>query len=107
MSGPIIEGNPSPMELAFLTACLVTLTKHYPGYRWGCETRGGMLFVRNKDLLGPYAYEIRLDFFDEKRLIMAGGEMLERHNMPRAKIDPERIEDAPTDAKGYMVPDLS
>lgn len=87
---------------------IYTLDKHYPGYRWGCwvDENGGIVKIVNSTLQSPltthelYGYVLHLKNVyqdpDLKRVVRAGGEILERANMERKAWDqhtlPKRIE---------------
>ncbi len=65
------------------------LVKHYPGWKWWveCKLRSGMVSVRNLSLDGDYGFYIPINKFtsDISTVMRAGGEILERYNMERAK----------------------
>ena len=85
------------------------LHKHYPGHLWAvtCEGEKGIATVRNMMLSGNWGFILKLtDVYDDpgmKRVIRAGGEILERFRVSRAKVNHERIEELPTLPSGMPV----
>ncbi len=85
--GHKIEANDRMM----VTQAMRVLKKHYPGYRWalGVDSEGGILYVKNLDVSTLWGYVIHLESLkgdpNLKRVVMAGGEILERANQVRGK----------------------
>ncbi len=67
------------------------LVKHYPGWTWyvDCTPGSGVVTVRNLNIHGQYGFVIPIrDLYsdvDLKLVTMAGGELLERCNLPRSR----------------------
>lgn len=74
-------------ELKLGKECADLLNNHYPGHLWGVSvnTDGGILIIKNFAISSLYGYVIHLknvlDDPHRKRVIMAGGEYLERAAM--------------------------
>jgi len=65
------------------------LNKHYPGYIWAVnvnsEEKGGVLIIKNFSVSYRYGYVLHIAKLDAKlkKVLMAGGEILERARMAR------------------------
>ena len=59
----------------------------YPGHLWRVEAQQGVVTVHNLLLSGKWGFRLRIVDLDTmgKIVIRAGGELLERYNMSRAK----------------------
>lgn len=83
-----------------------TLHRAYPGHLWAvtCEGSKGIATVRNLMLSGNWGCIIKLsELFgdpDMKKVLRAGGEILERFRMSRGKYDGDKLRDLPTFANG-------
>jgi hypothetical protein len=91
-----------------------TLNRHYPGHLWAVHVQGeqGMADVRNMSLSGEYGYRLRLvanysmsEFL--KRVVKAGGEILERFNLSRTAHRVEQVHDVPRDFSGRLLGDFT
>lgn len=88
------------------------LVKRYPGWAWAVQPQefGGVINIYNIHLHTSYAYTIVMDDImnDPRRreAVRAGGEILRRFRMPD-RMDPERLKEAPRDARGQCIPDIS
>ena len=66
-----------------------TLHGHYPGWAWAVNVTGGVAVIKNLYLSSTWGYvlkyaDIKGDAADRKqKVINAGGELLERCNLPR------------------------
>lgn len=89
-----------------------TLHKHYPGHLWAvtCDGPKGIATIRNLMLSGNMGYVLHLSTIYsasewDKRVLMAGGEILERYRVMRAGLDRtmNQILSAPTDFAGRIV----
>lgn len=85
------------------------LLQHYPGYLWAVSIDSresvGMLDIRNLSLSGKWGFRFPLkeylDGMDTRRKIMrAGGEMLERFNLRRGSLDPGQYSSLQADHTG-------
>lgn len=95
------------------------LVAAYPGYRWGVRVQWnqGVADVFCLDVPTKYGWRIHLrgrhadQMFSasalKARVLAAGGEILERFNLPRSKFNADRYETAPVDFKGDIVGDTS
>lgn len=91
------------------------LLTHYPGYLWAVSIDSretvGMLDIRNLSLSGKWGFRLPLkQYFDgldtRRKIVRAGGEMLERYRMPRGKFNPADYSHIPTDRFGNFKADL-
>lgn len=85
-----------PADIALAAACYHKLAEHYPGHNWrvNADHQQGIVAVQ----LGyfgatrreaPWGYRIKIDRLKGdpglRAVVRAGGEMLERFGLPRAK----------------------
>ncbi len=91
------------------------LLRYYPGYLWAVsiDSRAtvGMLDIRNLSLSGKWGFRFPLkqylDGLDtRKKIVMAGGELLERYRMPRKGFSAADYAHIPTDRFGNFKADL-
>jgi len=88
------------------------LVKQYPDWLWAIRPsqRRGMISIYNLQLSGHYAFHIRMDDIQNdtrlKRAKQGAGELLERFNMPRGRMDPIKLAALPRDFAGNPIPDL-
>ena len=79
------EPGVTPLEQNLGRDALESLHKHYPGWTWVLEIRGGMLIVRNLDCdpRGKMGFGKHISMLDggniNKQMMRAGGEFLERY----------------------------
>ena len=65
------------------------LNQHYPGYLWAVnvnsDEKGGVMVIKNFSISFRYGYTLHLKKLDNKmkKVIKAGGEILERASMAR------------------------
>lgn len=84
------------------------LNKHYPGHMWAVSCDGGgtgFADVRNLSLSGTWGFRVKLrELFSASdfrhRIVMAGGEILERYNLSRGKLRPEEFASIPITFNG-------
>ena len=69
------------------------LTKHYPGHMWAVNVNQGVAFIKNLMLSGNWGFIIKLKDIDNdyKKVIQAGGEILERYNVSRGRLKEQEI----------------
>jgi hypothetical protein len=91
-------------EATLMRDVLATLNKHYPGHVWAVEVSGGVLGVKAPGLNGLMGFAIRQDRVSTKRVVMAGGEILERFRQRRAAMDIDQYRDARRNIRGDAVP---
>lgn len=89
-----------------------TLHKHYPGHLWAvtCDGTKGIATVRNLALSGDWGYVLHLPLIYsasewDKRVLRAGGEILERYRISRASFDrvADQISAAPKNFAGRLI----
>lgn len=84
-----------------------TLHKAYPGHLWAVSVseKQGMADIRNLALSGNWGFRLKLkDHYTasdwDKQVLRAGGELLERYRVARARADTEALAFLPTDNAG-------
>jgi hypothetical protein len=96
-----------PRDVAVAEYAFSVLDRHYPGHAWFIHVDGkqGIIIVRNQMLSNHWGYVIRsndlisaTDF--DKKLVTAGGEILERFSLARGKFDGEMWAGLPVSAAG-------
>ena len=89
------------------------LNQHYPGYLWAVnvnsEEKGGVMIIKNFSISFRYGYTLHLNKLDNKmkKVIRAGGEILERANFNRGtsrNLLPQFIDGVPE--KHQPIPEL-
>src|SRR3990172_536913 len=71
--------------------CADMLNIHYPGYLWAVnvnsEWNGGVVIIKNYSISYKYGYTLHIAKLDAKlkKVLMAGGEILERARMARSQ----------------------
>ena len=88
-----------------------TLNKHYPGHLWAVYVKDSLIYVKNLMLSGKWGFIVKTaDCFSatelNRRLVRAGGELLERYRQRRTGVDMDGIMGQPLDAAGNMTPEL-
>jgi len=85
------------------------LHTHYPGHLWGVTAQSdqGIATVRNLRFSGNWGFVLKLrDIVTHKELVKrtkwAGGELLERYNMPRGKFHEDKYAQLYTDFAGQI-----
>lgn len=85
------------------------LNKAYPGHAWAvrANVETGLCQVYNLRLSGTWGFVLHLDKLlndpGMKLTIRAGGELLERYNLSRAKLKEQEYADVKYDFKGDAV----
>lgn len=85
-----------------------TLEAAYPGWLWYVEVRQGIAVIKTMHADPTRGYRLKLmsDFYSGSALkadvIRAGGELLERLNLPRRRADWEAIHHQPGQKVGYL-----
>ena len=110
MSNTITTDTPdiSANDLLMAKEMADLLHQHYPGHLWAvsCDGAGsGFADVRNLSLSGTWGFRVKLrelfsasDF--RRRIVMAGGEILERYNLSRGKLRQEELAAIPLTFNG-------
>lgn len=78
------------------------LLKYYAGHVWHVEANGEKAGVVNIKLNYPdklgilpkFGYRLHIDKLSDEKIMRAGGELLERHNLARSKATPYAVIDA-------------
>jgi hypothetical protein len=90
------------------------LQKHYPGYWWAVQAdeKTGMCDIRCMQLSGAYGYRLHFKkIFSptqfQKRVMQAGGEILERYRQSRKGFHLDQYMNLPTDRFGRLIGDKS
>lgn len=73
-----------------------TLNSHYPGHLWAVTVRGGVVVVKDLYISSLYGVVIHVDNITDagvrsRRVVRAGGELLERANLQRGKFTEKAI----------------
>lgn len=95
------------LEMLFAKRISETLMKHYPGYLWAVDVSRSIVNIRCLDAHGLMGYTLHVpneysaSEFD-KRVVRAGGEILERFQLSRRRIDNAAIADMPTNFAGEL-----
>jgi hypothetical protein len=86
------------------------LHRHYPGHLWAVTCEEGVATVRNLYLSGNWGFVIKVgdvysmsDF--DRKIVRAGGELLERFKMSRGKFRDDQYSDIKTDFAGNLIAD--
>lgn len=77
-------------EVGQCKAIAQVLHAHFPGHAWAVEVLAdqGVAKVSIPELLGPnWGYVLHLDKLQPSDVVRAGGEILERFEIPRSSID--------------------
>ena len=80
----------------------------YPGWLWYVEVRGGCAHIQTMHADPQRGYRLKLltGFYSasdlKKQAIHAGGELLERLNLPRRVADWNEIQAKPADVNGFL-----
>lgn len=92
-----------------------TLERHYPGWMWAVQPdeRGGILSIRALRLSGEWGYVFKLADLqgDAKvamqKVMLGGGEILERFGVPRGTYRYQDWKDTRKDVAGMAVMDIA
>jgi hypothetical protein len=91
-----------------------TLHAHYPGHLWGVTVQGvhGVADIRNLMLDARYGYRLKIvkEYSAsnlKRRVILAGGEILERYKLDRGAYREDQVELIAHDRFGRAVGDIS
>ena len=90
------------------------LNTKYPGHLWAVRARGdqGIATIHNLLFSAEYGYVLRLDkMFSMSdliaRAIRGAGEILERYNQVRGRVNDDKVADMPMDISGRVLGDVS
>jgi len=114
-SNLIESPNITANELNLCKRAAEDLHRTYPGHLWAVAIDGSFLDVRNLMLSGKWGFRVPLrQMFSssdwDKKIIMAGGEVLERYRMSRSRLPGgelmDRVAALPTDFSGNHRADM-
>ena len=113
-----VVGHPAQLDVHYHPSTVIVckdvadiLTKRYPGWAWAVEPddKGQIINVYNLYCHTEFAFTIRYDeIMDDPRrkwATAAGHQLLRRFRMPD-RMNPDKLAEAPRDAKGMLIPDL-
>lgn len=101
--------NMSAASLTLAKNVADTLNKHYPGHLWGVnvDEKGGVVQVFNLALSGRWGFVIKITDLagadDLRKVMRAGGEILERYRLHRGARRDGQIHDVKRDIFGNKV----
>lgn len=107
-----LEGLSAPM-MTLVKDCADLLERHYPGWLWAVQPFefGAIIKIFSLRISGEYGYIIKVaDIQNDPRrqlAIEAGGEILERYNLPRGQYRRELLRNKMRDIRGNLVPDIT
>lgn len=92
-------------DLEIAKQMTVVLDKHYPGHMWAVnvDSAGGVATVKNFRLSGQWGFVLKLGVtysgseFD-RRVMLAGGELLERYKLHRGRFHEREYSQLPVNA---------
>lgn len=99
------------MDQAACERAATTLFKKYPGHDWKVAIDGGCMKIWSMNLSSNYGWLQRMsevtprDF--DKKIMLAGGEILERFGMPAQQMDIQIWKELPRDLRGAPEKDIS
>lgn len=111
----IITDNPQGNLIDIANAKMAAEALHaaYPGHLWGvaCDVRTGFMDIRNLGLSGNWGFRIRLSKIYthsalKRDVLRAGGELLERYNLSRGRLDQDALATLHTDFAGRLKADM-
>lgn len=107
---PQISAN----DLIFAKEMAEALHAHYPGHLWAVtsESEKGIAVIRNLALSGRWGYVLRLPaIFSmsqfKHKVLLAGGEILERFALARGRANADALDNLPMDRLGVAIGDYS
>jgi len=107
------DAKQNTLDIATAKIVAETLNQHYPGHLWAINVQGeqGVLTIHNLMLSGQWGYRLHMDKrYSVSELIhackLAAGEILERYNQRRGRIDHDAMAAAPMDRVGRVVGEL-
>jgi len=108
---PATSEAQNPLDTAACKRAVGVLFKHFPGHEWLVDIAGGAMNIRSANLSSNYGWvqllsELTSQNFD-KKIMLGGGEILERFGMPAQKMDIQIWKDLPRDLRGIPEKDLS
>ena len=99
------------LDNAACKRAISVLYDNYPGHEWQVDLSSGVMNIRNANLSTNYGWVQRMDEVTprnfDKKVMMAGGEILERFGMPSGKMNIEIYQELPKNLRGELEKDLS
>lgn len=88
-----------------------TLHTAYPGHLWAVSVDNGVAIVRNLNFAGNWGFRLYVEQAwsgseFKKRVLRAGGEILERFRMARSRLDWDKYAELPVNFAGRHTPEL-
>lgn len=85
------------------------LEKKYPGWLWLVRILDGVAMIHSLRLSGKHGFVLHVDQIDNdyKKVMQAGGEMLERYGFSRGPYNHEKWLNTPMLADGNLKGDIS
>ena len=90
-------------EAMLMRDVLAVLDRHYPKHIWSVDVSGGVVSVKAPGLNGVMGFAIRQDRVTPKKIMLAGGEILERFRQKRGKADRDHYRAIPRTIRGDAV----
>jgi len=97
VEAPLTGDDRTAYELWVARRAFALLDAAYPGHLWlvDCDLAKGGVAISIPVLMGSnWVYFIRMADLEPRKVIMAGGELLERYRLPRGAIRPEQFVEA-------------
>ena len=97
VEAPAVGDDRTAYELWVARRAFALLEAAYPGHLWlvDCDLAKGGVAISIPVLMGGnWVYFIRMADLEPRKVIMAGGELLERYRLPRGAIRPDRFVEA-------------
>lgn len=89
------SGGQAIAEMSLAKTIAEVLTHHYPNFIWSVtvDATNGIATVENVNLPGKWGFYLHLAKLDAggRRIVMAGGELLERFNLRRRRMDGDAV----------------
>lgn len=105
----IIDTTTSANDLVTIKNVLSVLSRHYPDHPWAVRIDGGILEVKNQGAHGTLGFAVPLTALQtdySKKIVMAGGELLERFRLRRGAARGDDYALMRRDVRGEGVADL-
>lgn len=111
----IVTDNPvgHAADIGLAKQMAEALHQAYPGHLWAvtCDGRTGMADIRNLALSGQWGFRLHIHrnysaSYWKHRVVMGGGELLERYRMRRGRFDEDAYNNLPVNRAGNIIGDL-
>ena len=90
--------NPNALQISLLAKRVATrtaevLNRHYPRHVWriNVDPEGGVVNVQHRDLPGRWGFTDKLALWNERRMVIFAGELLERYRVKRTMADIDQM----------------